>query len=136
MSVILVQRQLTLMKPSIYEGSTSTWMSKSSELANINPILQTMASNMLFFKCPNGHLTQCNTPKHRLVFCKECNLLHTKYSCERYTDRIPVLRKFSKSKRIEHEGKSLYQYPESYRRNYRKEYWRRVLREKRSKQTK
>jgi len=133
MNAISLQRQQSLMRPCIYGESMCTWMSKSLELLNINQTIERLAPAMLFFKCPQGHLTQCNTPKHRLVFCKECNLLHTKYSCDRYTDRIPVLKKFSKSKRIEYQGKSLYQYPESYKRNYRSEYWKRVLREKRLK---
>lgn len=131
MYVLTLKRQKVLTKQYIYAEGMSTWIQRLKELVNIKPIVSTMALRMLFFRCPEGHFTKCDTPKHRLIFCKDCNLLRPKQDCERYTDRLPVLRKFSKSKRIQYEGTSLYQYPESYRRNYRNEYWKRKARENR-----
>lgn len=50
--------------------------------------------------------------------------MYRKKDCERYTDSAKIGTKyhFSKSRRIDHNGISLYKFPESRNRNYRREY--------------
>jgi len=79
------------------------------------------SSQLLYFRCHEGHLTPCTNTKHRLFFCKPCNSILQKKDCDRFTDSAWVLNsRKSKAVRIEHNGKTLYKFPESFRRNYKR----------------
>ena len=72
---------------------------------------------MLYFKCSEGHYTPCKTGM-QLFYCKPCNKLLLKKNCERYIDSKLPGKTYKKGFRVLFEGKSLYKYTESVRRDY------------------
>lgn len=98
----------------------NTWTVISKELLNNNMYLLRQVP-LLYFRCDAGHFTSCNTSKHRLFFCKGCQAILQKKDCDRFTDAAWSLGTNRKSApRTEYNGKTLYKFPESFRRNYKR----------------
>jgi hypothetical protein len=110
MSAILSQEQKILTKPNIYARLINIWMSISKEsLVNNKRFLK--CSRVLYFKCPNDHITPCNTPRHQLFYCEKCKQLYKKKLCLKYSDTVPTSTKYHQRVIDRYKGKPLYLIP-------------------------